>query len=653
MTLLRQLVIVIVTLFSLLFAGSVIINVNNTRNYLNNQLRSISQDMATSLGLSVSPHVAKREMALVESMVNAVFDSGYYREVIVADVNGKTMIERSQEPTIEGVPAWFIDLIPLETPVGEALVMAGWQQAGTVRISANPGYAYATLWSNSIDAFWWFLGSSVFAFVLGIGALHFVLRPLRDVEAQAKAICDREYSVQGRMPWTLELRSVVSAMNRMTSKVKDMFDEQAAAMDRVRTDAYVDTTTGLANRRYFDMQLRNLIESPDSFGTGAVIFLELHEFKRFNERRGYQAGDALLKATGKLIARICRESGVDEHFEARLSGPNFAIVLVDVEPNDALAVAEQIARALPKLHATGVAESADVAHLGIAPYQGQPLGQLLGEADLALRAAQVKGANALHMNDSRTASDFAGYTATRWKEVLSDILAQRRVELHVQPAVASDDDSVVLHQETLMRVEDPDGKSIPAGILIPMARRLHLVESFDRLVVEDVVARLAQPANAQMAAAINLFPSSIQDAGFVAWLVELLRRDRGIASRLSFEVTEHGVTDKLDALRGWIERIAETGARTGLDQFGRGFTSFDYLSTLKLNYVKIDGGYVRGIDVNKDNQIFVDSLVKIAHGLDIEVIAESVETPAERETLKSLRVDGVKGFGVKRPEPWA
>ncbi len=652
MTLLRQLVIVIVTLFSLLFAGSVIINVNNTRNYLNNQLRSISQDMATSLGLSVSPHVAKKEIALVESMVNAVFDSGYYREVIIADVNGKPMIERSQEATIEGVPEWFIDMIPLETPVGEALVMAGWQQAGTVRISANPGYAYATLWNNSVDAFWWFLGSSGFAFVLGVGALHFVLRPLRDVEAQAKAICDREYSVQGRMPWTLELRSVVSAMNRMTSKVKEMFDEQAAAMDRVRNDAYVDATTGLANRRYFDMQLRHLIGSPDSFGTGAVIFLELHEFKRFNESRGYQAGDALLKAVGELIARICREAGVDEHFEARLSGPNFAIVLVDVEPDDALMVAEQIVRALPKLHAAGLTETAEVAHLGIAPYQGQPIGQLLGEADLALRAAQVKGGNALHMNDSRTASDFAGYTATRWKEVLNDVLAQRRVELHVQPALASDDDGVVLHQETLMRVQTPDGKVIPAGILIPMARRLHLVENFDRMVVEDVVSRLTQRADGS-AVAVNLFPSSIQDAGFVAWLAELLRRHPAVAARLSFEVTEHGVTDKLDALRGWIERIAETGARTGLDQFGRGFTSFDYLSTLKLDYVKIDGGFVRGIDVNKDNQIFVDSLVKIAHGLDIQVIAESVETAGERETLKSLRVDGVKGFGVRRPEPWA
>jgi len=652
MTLLRQLVIVIVTLFSLLFAGSVIINVNNTRNYLNNQLRSISQDMATSLGLSVSPHVAKKEIALVESMVNAVFDSGYYREVVIADVNGKPMIERSQEATIEGVPEWFIDMIPLETPVGEALVMAGWQQAGTVRISANPGYAYATLWNNSVDAFWWFLASSGFAFVLGVGALHFVLRPLRDVEAQAKAICDREYSVQGRMPWTLELRSVVSAMNRMTSKVKEMFDEQAAAMDRVRNDAYVDATTGLANRRYFDMQLRHLIESPDSFGTGAVIFLELHEFKRFNESRGYQAGDALLKATGELIARISREAGVDEHFEARLSGPNFAIVLVDVEPDDALAVAEQIVRALPKLHAAGLTETAEIAHLGVAPYQGQPVGQLLGEADLALRAAQVKGGNALHMNDSRTASDFAGYTATRWKEVLNDVLTQRRIELHVQPALASDDDSVVLHQETLMRVQSPDGKAIPAGILIPMARRLHLVESFDRVVVEEVVSRLAQPGEAT-AVAVNLFPSSIQDAGFIAWLVDLLRRHPAAAARLSFEVTEHGVTDKLDALRGWIERIAETGARTGLDQFGRGFTSFDYLSTLKLDYVKIDGGFVRGIDVNKDNQIFVDSLVKIAHGLDIQVIAESVETPGEREVLKNLRVDGIKGFGVRRPAPWA
>src|SRR6185369_13010668 len=126
--------------------------------------------------------------------------------------------------------------VPLQTPRGEALVMAGWQQAGTVSVAANPGEAYMTLWSNSVQSFWWFLGSSVLTFILGILALHFVLRPLRAVEQQAKSICDREYPVQNKLPWTLEPRSVVEAMNRMAVKVRDMFQEQTEAMERMRSE---------------------------------------------------------------------------------------------------------------------------------------------------------------------------------------------------------------------------------------------------------------------------------------------------------------------------------------------------------------------------------------------------------------------------------
>ncbi|HUW36562.1 MAG TPA: EAL domain-containing protein [Rhodocyclaceae bacterium] len=652
MTLLRQLIIVIITLFALLFAGSVVINVNNTRNYLNNQLRSISQDMATSLGLSLSPHIAKGEMTIVESMINAVSDSGYYREVILSDVNGKVLIKRTQPLIIEGVPQWFVKLIPLETPRGEASIMAGWVQAGNISISANPGYAYATLWGNSVDAFWWFLGSSGFAFVLGVIALHYVLRPLRAVEAQAKAICDREYPVQGNLPWTLELRSVVGAMNRMTTKVKDMFEEQAVAMERLRASTYVDSLTGLANRQYFDMQLRQLTKARTTSSTNALIFIELEEFKSFNERKGYPAGDALLKGCGTLIGEVCKDVPNLDYFIARPSGANFAVVIVDTVEEDALALAEKLGQSLIRLQERGLTDTDRIGHIGVAIHRGQSAGELLSEADMALRAAQVKGPNAVHMNDSGTAGEYGSYSASHWLEVLRSVLAEQRVVLYRQPCLSCRDETQVLQYETLMRIFGDDGKLIPANVIIPMAKHLHLTQEFDKHVVNEVLVRLGRPENAGVVMAVNLFPVSIQDGGFVAWLSEALRRNAGAASRIAFEVMEHGATDNLDALRGWVERIAETGARTGLDQFGKGFKSFNYLSTLKIDYVKIDGSYTRGIHENKENQFFVDSLVKFAHGLDIQVIAESVETKDEWEMLRSLRVDGVKGYGVGKPAEW-
>src|SRR5690606_3968396 len=159
--------------------------------------------------------------------------------------------------------------------------------------------------------------------------------PLRAVEAQAMAICERDFAEQRRLPWTLELRSVVDAMNRMTRKLKEMFDEQAAAMQRVRNDAYRDPLTGLANRRYFHMQLCNLIESSQRFESGAVLFVELAEFKRYNDEHGYIAGDRLLQSVSQAVTRATVAMPHLDCFAAHLAGGSFALVASDLLETDA------------------------------------------------------------------------------------------------------------------------------------------------------------------------------------------------------------------------------------------------------------------------------------------------------------------------------
>jgi LapD/MoxY periplasmic domain/Diguanylate cyclase, GGDEF domain len=342
MTLLRQLILVIVTLFILLFAGTFTISVHNTQKYLSAQLQTIAQDTATSLGLTLSPHFVSNEMIVVESMVSAVFDSGYYREVIINDMDGKPIVERIAPVEIEGIPDWFIRFVPLETPRGESLIMAGWQQAGTITVAANPGQAYITLWNNSVYSFWWFFGSSLLAFGLGVIALRIVLRPLHAVEEQAKAICDREYPVQKKVPWTLELRSVVAAMNRMTMKVRDMFQEQADAMERIRAENFRDQVTGLANRKYFDMQLRHLLADKETFHTGALILLQIKDLKRINDELGYIKTDALIAEMANLIKARCEALPNVESFAAHVAGADFAIVLSNVYEKDAEDFTEQL-----------------------------------------------------------------------------------------------------------------------------------------------------------------------------------------------------------------------------------------------------------------------------------------------------------------------
>ncbi|MEB0135078.1 EAL domain-containing protein [Actimicrobium sp. CCC2.4] len=648
MTLLRQLTAVIIALFLLLFAGTVAISVSDARTYLDNQLKTISQDTATSLGLSLSQDFAERDMILVDSKVSLIFDSGYYQEVTVAGLDGKPLVQRLAPARIPDVPAWFVRALPIETPRGQALIMAGWQQAGTITVAANPASAYATLWTSSVKSFWWFFAVLVITSLLAMLALRLILRPLHLVEAQARAICDREYPVQDKLPWTLELRSVVVAMNRMTRKIKAMFDDQADAMERLRTDSYRHALTGLANRRYFDLQLQQLLASDEEFHTGALLLFELKEFKALNERRGYTAGDELLRGAVHVIDEVVQTDAGPDCFVAHLAGATFALVLSNVSEHEAIALGERLAAALPQLHQRGLADSDDVGHIGLAMYRHQSVSEFLSEADTALRAAQTKGPNTIHVHVSRGAAVVA-LTATRWSEFLRDVIERKNIVLHLQPVLRNSGERTVLHYETLLRVTGEDGQLIPAVVFVPMAKRLGLIRQIDRLVVAEVLTRLQQRRYGESIVAVNLFPATLQDPGFITWLDAALRADPVAAKRIAFEVPEYGALDHIEALRTLVNLVHRHGGQFGMDHFGRGFASFGYLATLKLDYLKIDGSFIRAIDTQRDNQFLVEAICKIAHGLDVQVIAEAVETDAERAMLATLKVDGVQGYGIGMP----
>ncbi|PVV15266.1 MAG: hypothetical protein B6D77_02115 [gamma proteobacterium symbiont of Ctena orbiculata] len=177
MTLSRQLIILITVLLILVFTGTFFISVQNTRAYLESQLESHAQDTATSLGLSISKHMAEGDLATVTSMTDAIFDRGYYRLVVIQDMQGEPLVDRKLALTLEGVPPWFIEQFPLSTPIGKAIVMSGWVQAGKVVVQSHPGFAHRQLWENSVEIFRWFLISALVVLLLGVFTLQLVLNP--------------------------------------------------------------------------------------------------------------------------------------------------------------------------------------------------------------------------------------------------------------------------------------------------------------------------------------------------------------------------------------------------------------------------------------------------------------------------------------------
>lgn len=650
MTLYRQLIIFTLVLFFLLFAGTWYAKLDSTRSFLVDQLESHAQDTATSLGLSISQHVIKNDMPTVESMINAVFDRGYYEIVKLVDAKQKVMIERVLSVKIENVPPWFIRWIPLKTPEASANVMSGWIQAGTIVVKSHPGYAYKTLWEDVIRTTLWFAACGIFVLIAGGFGLRVLLRPLVLVERQADALCRKEYEIQERVPWTKELRRVVEAMNRMTNKVKEMFEEQVTQAEGLRERAYHDPVTGLGNRRYFDTQITARLDRRDSVTKGILLLVKLNDLDKLNQQKGFQAGDEFLKRVAALLQDATRQYA--SCVLARLTGGDFGLFLPDAPSWDAETIAGGVANKLSQLAAEQLAVTDNIGYVGAATYEATTtLGRLLSEADLALTAARQTGPNGWSVRAITEATDKMPMGQQQWKEMLEKALNERRISLDAQPVVKTLDRNQVIHLEIFSRIVLEDSTLLSAGVFMPLAERLKLVSSIDRIVIEEVM-QLDRNQLVVGNIAVNVSPASLQDDAFRQWLKSALKTLPRTAPRIIFEFSEFSAVQNLNLVKDFSIFVREYGHAMGLDHYGQSFSNLGYLKSMRPDYVKIDRAYTGELkDEGSDSRFFIGSLCSVAHSIDIMVIAEGVETEQQWQVLRELNVDAIQGYVVDRPKP--
>ncbi len=649
MTLYRQLLIFTLILFAVLFVGVWIEKLQSTRTFLVNQLESHAQDTATSLGLSLSPAMAENDLSTVDTMMNAVFDRGYYRVIRLEDVYGEVMSDRVLEITIDEVPAWFINMIPLETPRAEALIMSGWSQAGKLFVESHPGYAYRTLWQAVVQISIYFAVAGVVVLTLGGFALKLLLKPLKRVEQQAEAICRREYTVQEELPKTRELRQVVVSMNRMTSKVKEMFVEQAKTAERLRKNAYSDQLTGLGNRRYLTGQVESKLATDKEAKSGALFMLQVEGLQKINDKDGFAAGDALLKKVANVILE--QTKGVSNVTLARLTGGDFAMFFADISIADADDIATKLSDNVKKLAADNVSYSDNLAHIGGVVYDKAPkLGQLLSEADNALHAAQQLGPNKWVINSLASSKDDAVKGKMWWKETLDDVLEKGEIILYGQPVVSSKNRQEVLHQELLSRIVLKSGEIVSAGIFVPLAERLNMISLLDKVVLGQIMQENSTLGN-HKSIAVNISPSSLNDPEFVEWLLGNLKKLSGNIPHIIFELPEFGAVQYLDAVKDFSTKVQDLGHAIGLDHFGQSFSNFGYLKSLRPEYVKIDRAFTNELESDQgDSGFFIGALAGVAHSLDIHVIAEGVEKEEQVELLLDLNIDALQGYLFGAPK---
>lgn len=651
MTLYRQLLLSNFIILVCLFAGLWMGELKRTRDFLVNQMETHAQDTATSLGLSLTTLANGSDIPAMETMINALFDRGYYRIIELRSIDGKLLIERRAAITLEHVPAWFIRLVPLSAPQATSLVMQGWQQTGAVSVESHPGYAYQALWQAAqATALWFSLTGATIVLLGGLG-LRALLKPLRRVEEQALALCDRRFHIQERLPRTRELRRVVIAMNQMTNRMREMFHEQAAIADTLLQRTYQDPLTSIGNRRYIEAQIKARLENRETAVKGSFLLFQIQKLQTINQEKGYQAGDQIIKEIADIIHQGCHE--LPEALLGRMGGGDFALLLPNTDEQTTKRIADTI---LEDVYRQTAARSSGTTKVrvccgGVLYEQAADFSLLLTRADTALSTARYNQTNTVELFPLVDGEKTICAGKTEWKELLEDIIVNRSIILYSQPTVSHQDLGRIMHHEILTRVIDGTGRHLSVGMFIPMAERLGLMPSLDKMIIERILEQ-PQQQFALHRIAINLSPLSLTDIEFVAWLHPQLIKCAKEGLRLNFEFPEFRVIRYSKLIKEFSEIIKKQGHQLGIDHFGQGMIHFGYLKSLLPDYVKIDKAITGELlDEQSDRYFFINTLCNVAHSLDIKVIIEAVENENQWQALSKMHFDAVQGYYIQRPSP--
>ena len=643
MTLARQLLAGITVAFLALLLGIETIYVSTARSTLEQQLDAHANETATSLALSLGTRATTLDASLANIMVNPIFDRGHFASIEVRAVGGERVFGRELDRSEISVPAWFVALVPLQGPTGEALISSGWTQLGKVMVQVHPGYAYEQLYNTAVATLIWL----AVLFALALLAVRYylagILKPLREIEKTALAISERNFTSITVTPRTRELQRVTAAMNSLSAKIRDAIMQESARAERLRKEAFEDPLTGQLNRRGFEQSVGAMLESGGEIYSGALALFFVTGLDEVNRVFGLSRGNATLK---QLADALAAPGAHDAAVVGRWQGPTLAAFAANIEAQPALAWADGLCKNFSaQLRAEGMAAevqlSCGLTHFG---EDTVSLARLAQVAESALADAVKKGGAVLAPLQSAGQA-----TGADMKKEIEAAIAADRITLLGQKVISVVDQDV-LQVELLTSLHGGDGKAIPAGIFVPVASQYGLLPALDRKVIEQVLAALERVASLPWTVSLNVSMQSIGDAGFRAALASLLVKQKHLARRMVVELTGYAASRSPELAKAFSAEMHRFGTRVALDNFEIDRNSMAIVHELLPAYVKLSPAFTLEIAAREDLRFITEAMVRMLRPLEIPLIAQGVEDASTTTILADLGLSAYQGYAFGRPE---
>lgn len=438
-----------------------------------------------------------------------------------------------------------------------------------------------------------------------------------------------------------------------------VFSSMRDAIQRYQTDLSFQTThdplTGLVNRREFERRIvaaLNIAKSERS--EHVLLYMDLDQFKVVNDTCGHTAGDEYLRQlSAMLVDRLRKHDSL-----ARLGGDEFGVLLEHCPQDRALQIADQLLGEIQDFRFVWKGNSFTLGvSIGLVFINGQSenFSRILKAADAACYAAKDAGRNRIHVYDEDDSTLVRRHGEMQWVSRITEAVEEGRFHLYYQPIVPVDQRQIEgLHMELLLRMEDRHGNIILPGAFLPAAERYNLMPHLDRWVTQSAFEWLAQNPDRLRElklCTINLSGHSLGEGEFRQFVVEQLQKTGVSPDKICFEITETAAIGNLMKATRFMSILRNLGCRFSLDDFGSGMSSFAYLKSLPVDYLKIDGLFVRDIMDDSIDYAMVKSINELGHVMGKLTVAEFVEKESILWKLREIGVDYAQGFGIARPRP--
>jgi diguanylate cyclase (GGDEF)-like protein len=622
MTLFKQMALGTSILITTLLATVMTMNYQSSKEDMLKGLYETTVNNLSSLSSKVA--ASAEDAALLQSTIDAEFDSGYFKAIEFTSSDGMLHYKQEYNQPINGVPEWFVEFAAIELAPIESDISSGWSMLGTLKVVADTSNIYKSLYAIFLNLLYIFAIFGAISLVILNSMIHFLLKPLKEVQKQAEAVTRNEFIIQTNIPKTREFYDVVVGMNNMVHKVKAMFDKGNEELKRQKELEYTDPVTKLRNRKYLIDKLPEYLKIDASSKGGINMLLALSGIIEANEKLGHKEVDALFRTIAKLFS--AHAQNYENSIVSRMNGTEFSILLPDCDAEQGLLLAQGIQeRVSEAIMACGLSKEDTFLSIGLYAYSHtQTIGALLSLSDNSLAQAKVSTSH-IHFDKAENSVEVMGKEA--WKTIINDAIEHNGFSFASWSAVDSRDKKVA-HNVLSITMKSSDNTLYSYGQFMASAIDVGLSTK----IYAHIVQRMFMYPDMRLKGSVCSLRLASEYLLLDTTYPQMSQLFKEYASRLPYkliiEIPDKLVRQNSEMINLYKKLFEKYNIEMGLFEFIGESSDYNYLQTLRPVYIKGESSYFL-----TQSEQSISALKLITDAVGISLIASGV---MDKETLKEL-----------------